>query len=121
MRRDAAVADYERTVQAAFRDVADALSARQWLAEQVRIQRDTLDAQSDRARLAKLRYDSGAATYLEVLDAQRDLLSAQQQLVQVRRALLSSQVSLYAALGGGAADPAAPVSTLAPTSKAPTP
>lgn len=121
VRRDAAVADYERTVQAAFRDVADALSARQWLAEQVRFQRDTLDAQSDRARLAKLRYDSGAAAYLEVLDAQRDLLSAQQQLVQVRRALLSSQVSLYAALGGGAADPAAPVSTLAPTSKAPQP
>lgn len=121
VRRDAAVADYERTVQAAFRDVADALSARQWLAEQVRFQRDTLDAQGDRARLAKLRYDSGAATYLEVLDAQRDLLSAQQQLVQVRRALLSSQVSLYAALGGGASDPATPVSAITPTSKAPQP
>jgi multidrug efflux system outer membrane protein len=51
--------------------------------------------------LAKLRYDNGAAAFLEVLDAQRDLLSVEQQSVQTRRALLSSRVSLYAALGGG--------------------
>jgi len=107
VRREMAVADYERTIQTAFREVADALSARQWLAEQVRILRLTLEAQTERARLARLRYDSGASPYLEVLDAQRDLLSAQQALVQARRALLSSQVALYAALGGGAFDPAA--------------
>lgn len=100
-RREEAVADYEKTVQSAFRDVADALSARYWLAEQVRIAQDALAAQSERARLSKLRFDAGSAAFLEVLDAQRDLLSAQQQLVQVRRALLSSRVSLYAALGGG--------------------
>ena len=102
VRRDVAVADYEKTVQAAFRDVADALSARQWLAEQVRIGQEALAAQSERARLAKLRYDNGAAAFLEVLDAQRDLLAAEQQLVQTRRALLSARVGLYAALGGGA-------------------
>jgi multidrug efflux system outer membrane protein len=101
VRRDAAVADYELTVQAAFRDVADALSAQHWLAEQVAIQRRALVAQQERARLAGMRYDRGSATYLEVLDAQRDLLSTEQRLVQLRRALLTSRVSLYAALGGG--------------------
>ncbi|KVD89621.1 RND transporter [Burkholderia sp. ABCPW 14] len=105
-RRDEAVAQYEKTIQSAFRDVADALAARHWLADQVRIAQDTLATQSERARLAKLRYDSGAARFLEVLDAQRDLLSAQQQLVQTRRALLSSRVALYAALGGNLAEPA---------------
>lgn len=112
VRRDAAVADYEKTVQAAFRDVADALSARRWLAEQVGIGQEALAAQAERARLAKLRYDNGAAAFLEVLDAQRDLLASEQQLVQTRRALLSARVGLYAALGGGgqhlAATPLAP-------------
>ena len=61
----------------------------------------TLAAQAERARLVKLRYDNGSAPYFEVLDAQRDLLTAEQQWVQTRRALLSSRVSLYAALGGG--------------------
>ena len=101
VRRNVAVAEYEKAVQDAFRDVSDALSSQQWLAEQVRIQQDNLTAQSERARLAKLRYDNGAAAFLEVLDAQRDLLTAEQQLVQTRRALLSARVSLYAALGGG--------------------
>ena len=64
-------------------------------------QQDARAAQSERARLSQLRYDHGAAAFLEVLDAQRDLLVADQQVVQLRRALLSSQVSLYAALGGG--------------------
>ena len=107
VRRDVAVANYEKSVQGAFREVADALSNRRWLALQVDIGKTTLAAQSERARLAKLRYDNGAAPYLEVLDAQRDLLTVEQQLVQTRRALLSSQVSLYAALGGGAPAPAA--------------
>lgn len=100
-RRDLAVANYEQTIQAAFRDVSDALSARRWLADQVDVLRATVTAQSERARLAQLRYDHGASPYLEVLDAKRDLLAAQQQLVQTRRALLSSRVGLYAALGGG--------------------
>ena len=72
--------------------------------------RATVAAQAERARLAKLRYDHGASPYLEVLDAQRDLLAAQQTLVQTRRALLSARVGLYAALGGGTQAPAAPSS-----------
>lgn len=100
-RRDLAVANYEKTIQAAFRDVSDALAARRWLAQQLVIAQAALLTQAERARLSQLRYDNGASAYLEVLDAQRDLLVAEQQLVQIRRALLSSQVSLYAALGGG--------------------
>lgn len=85
------------------------MSARYWLAEQVKVLRATVDAQAERERLARLRYDHGASPFLEVLDAQRDLLEAQQQWVRTRRALLSSQVALYAALGGGTqAQPAGP-------------
>lgn len=101
-RNNLAVADYERTIQGAFRDVADALAGQRWLTEQVSAQQATLAAQTERARLAGLRYQNGAAPYLEVLDAERDRFAAEQALVQVRRALLSSMVNLYAALGGGA-------------------
>jgi len=101
LRREQAIAHYEQTVQAAFRDVADALAARHWLAAQEGIARETLKVQAERARLAKLRYDHGSARYLEVLDAERDLLSSEQQLVQIHRASLSAQVALFAALGGG--------------------
>ena len=105
VRSELAVADYEKAIQNAFREVADALSARQWLTERVAIQREAVQTQARRADLAQLRYDSGAAAYLEVLDAERDLLDAQQQLVQVRRDLLASHIALYAALGGGANSP----------------
>lgn len=113
IRRDISVANYEKTVQAAFREVADALAARQWLARQLAIAQTAVTVQAERARLSTLRYDNGAAPFLDVLDAQRDLLSARQQLVQTRRALLSSSVALYAALGGdasqaGAATPLRP-------------
>jgi multidrug efflux system outer membrane protein len=101
VRRDVAVAGYERTIQTAFREVSDALSAQRWLAEQVTIQQRAVAAQQERARLAGMRYDRGKSAFLDVLDAQRDLLTAEQQLVQQRRALLSSRVALYAALGGG--------------------
>lgn len=99
-RRSVAVATYEQSIQLAFRDVADALTARQWLADQITIQQAELDAQRERVRMTQLRYDLGATRYFEVLDAQRDLLSAGQQLIQVRREFLSSQVRLYNALGG---------------------
>ncbi len=102
VRRNLAVSSYELTVQAAFRDVADALTNQQWLLEQVGVQRLALTAQRERARLAQLRFENGAAAYLEVLDAQRDLLSAEQSLVQLQRALQSSRVGLFAAVGGGA-------------------
>lgn len=116
IRSDIAVAQYEKAIQTAFREVADGLAARRWLSEQITVQRTAVQAQAERARLAQLRYDNGSAAYLEVLDAQRDLLAARQQLVQARRALLSNQVGLYAALGGGSgAEPAALPATLPAT------
>jgi multidrug efflux system outer membrane protein len=104
VRRDLAVANYEKTVQLAFRDVSDALSSRLWLERQLAIARTALATQTERARLAKLRYANGASAFLDVLDAQRELLTVAQQLVQTRRALLTNRVRLYAALGGGAMD-----------------
>lgn len=99
-RRDSAVASYEQTIQNAFREVSDALSARVWLADQLAVAERALQVQRERARLSQLRYDNGASPFLDVLDAQRDLLSAEQQLVQLRRAVLSAGVALYRALGG---------------------
>jgi multidrug efflux system outer membrane protein len=101
-RRNGAVANYEKTIQTAFRDVSDALSNKQWLTEQLRVQQATLAAETERARLATLRYQTGSAPFLDVLDAERDVLSTDQEVVQVRRELLSSRVRLYQALGGGA-------------------
>ena len=102
--RQIAIAEYERTVQAAFRDVSDALAARRRLTAQILTERRSLDALRDRARLADVRYRAGASTYLEVLEAQRDLFGLEQALVQTRRARLSSEVNLFAALGGGEDD-----------------
>ncbi len=106
--RNEAVAGYEKTIQTAFREVADALAERRWLAKQVVAQQDTLADENERVRLAWLRYQNGAASYLEVLDAQRDQYAAEQALVQARQALLSSNVNLYSALGGGAIGRAQP-------------
>lgn len=107
-RREIAVADYERTIQGAFRDVSDALVRRRQLALQIGSMSQMLDALQERARLAQLRFDYGRSAYLEVLDAQRDLFETEQALVQLRRAHFASAVALYAALGGGFADDAAP-------------
>ena len=96
-----AVADYEHTVQMAFRDVSDALVRRRQIGLQIDTTRAMLDALRERARLAQLRFDNGRSAYLEVLDAQRDLFETEQALVQLRRAHLASGVALYAALGGG--------------------
>jgi outer membrane protein, multidrug efflux system len=96
-----AVADYEGTVQGAFRDVANALVKRRQLYEQVQTTREDLAAATERARLAQMRYDVGKSTYLEVLDAQRDLFDRQQKLVALERAYLATAVELYSALGGG--------------------
>ena len=101
-RRLVAVADYEASIQAAFREVADALAARHWLAAQVREQQALVATESDRARLATLRFERGVSSYLDVLDAQRALFTAEQALVQLRRAHMASTVNLYKALGGGA-------------------
>lgn len=95
------VANYDRTVQTAFREVADALAGRRYLAEQVETLERALAAQEKIARIARLRYREGVADYLEVLDAERNLFSAQQQLLATRRAWLQNRATLFVALGGG--------------------
>ncbi|MBE0615436.1 MAG: efflux transporter outer membrane subunit [Burkholderiales bacterium] len=99
--RDIAVAQYEKAIQLAFREVADALAGRATLREQLRAQKAQANAEAGRFRLADLRYRNGVASYLDVLDAQRALLSAQQAVVQVQVQQAQNQVGLYKVLGGG--------------------
>ena len=100
-RKVIAVAEYERTIQQAFREVADLLVARDKLAVQLAALEAAEKAQTERLRIADARYQAGISSYLEVLDAQRELYGAQQGVVQTRRAWLSTAAQLYKALGGG--------------------
>jgi len=98
--RDIAVAQYEKAIQNAFREVSDALASRTTLAQQLQAQQALLEAEADRSRLTQLRLDNGAANQLEWLDAQRSLFAARQALVQTRLAYLQNQILLYKTLGG---------------------
>ena len=99
--RDIAVAQYERAIQTAFREVADALAGRATLSEQLRAQQAQVEAEAARFKLSDLRYRNGVASYLDLLDAQRSLFTTQQSVVQTRLAQLQNQVTLYKTLGGG--------------------
>jgi multidrug efflux system outer membrane protein len=99
--RDIAVAQYEKAIQTAFREVSDALAGRATLVEQVRAQQGQANAEAVRTRLAQLRYDSGVASYLDVLDAQRALFVAQLAVVQTQTLQAQTLVTLYKVLGGG--------------------
>ncbi len=101
-RKVIAVAEYEKAIQQAFREVADLLEARVSLAAQLEAQRRVEHAQNERLRLATARYEAGIASYLEVLDAERDAFNARQGSLQAQRALLAAAAQLYKALGGGA-------------------
>lgn len=98
--RDIAVAQYEKAVQSAFRETADALAGLSSWREQLDAQRQQLDAAREIARLTELRYKNGAASELERLDAQRSLLATEQALVQTRLAEQVNRVALFKALGG---------------------
>jgi multidrug efflux system outer membrane protein len=99
--RDTAVAQYEKAIQTAFREVADALVARGTLDDQLAAQQALVTASEKAYRLADMRYRGGVDSYLSALDAQRTLYSAQQQLQVVRLTRLQNLVTLYKALGGG--------------------
>ena len=94
-------AAYQRAVQGAFREVADALAARRGYSEQIKAITETVATQQRLAGTARRRYDQGLSIYLEVLDAERSLFAAQQQLIELRSSALRNDVSLYVALGGG--------------------
>lgn len=96
-----AVAQYEKSIQTAFSEVADALAGRATLGEQVRALRAQADAEGVRFKLSDLRYRNGIASALDLLDAQRSLFAVQQAAVQTRLLQLQNQVLLYRALGGG--------------------
>ncbi|MBS0307578.1 MAG: efflux transporter outer membrane subunit [Proteobacteria bacterium] len=114
VRKNIAVADYEKSIQVAFREVADALAARGTLNEQLDAQRVLTDAQADRLRLSEQRFANGVSSSLDVLDAQRELFSAEQSLVQTRLLRLTNAIDLYRTLGGGLQETTA-VATTTPT------
>jgi multidrug efflux system outer membrane protein len=99
--RDIAVVQYEKTIQIAFREVADALAGRATLGDELRALQAQAAAEADRFRLSDLRYRNGVASFLDVLDAQRSLFAVQQSLALSQLALQQNQVALYRALGGG--------------------
>jgi multidrug efflux system outer membrane protein len=99
--RDVDVAQYEKAVQTAFREVADALAQRGTIDTQVSAQAALVEANHQSLILATARYERGADTYLNVLIAQRAYYAAQQTLVTTRLARSLNLVTLYGALGGG--------------------
>ncbi len=101
-RKNIAIADYERTVQTAFREVADELAGRETLSKQLGAQRNLVQATQDAYDLSNARYRSGIDNYLSALDAQRELYGAQQQAILVEAQYHANLVNLYKALGGGA-------------------
>ena len=103
--KDIAIAQYEKAIQTAFREVSDSLAGRATLGEQLRAQTAQSNAAQVSFRLADLRYRNGAASYLDVLDAQRSLFTAQQALVQVQALQAQNLMTLYKVLGGGWSEP----------------
>ena len=99
--RDIMVAQYEKAIQSAFREVADALAQRGTIDEQLSAQQALTDATSTRYRLSQARFDKGVDSHLSVLDSQRSLYAAEQNLISVRLSRLTNLVTLYKVLGGG--------------------
>lgn len=114
VRKELAVVEYEKTIQTAFREVSDALVARGLIDEEITAQEAVRVANADRLRLVDLRYQNGIASSLEQLDAQRDLFSAEQTLVQARLLRLTNAIDLYRSLGGGLVETSVPVAAATP-------
>ncbi len=99
--RKIALTQYEKAIQTAFREVADALAVQGTVDQQVSAQQSLINAVAETYRLSNKRYTKGIDSYLGVLDAQRSLYGAQQGLISLRLAKLTNQVRLYSVLGGG--------------------
>lgn len=104
IRKSAAVLEYERAVQVAFREVSDGLAGQAHTARQAEAQGRAVDAAGRRAALAELRYRAGVDSRLEVLDAQRQLYAARQAVLDLRKEEIGHAIALYKALGGGMAE-----------------
>ena len=101
--KDIAMTRYEKSIQTAFREASDSLAGRATLSEQLRAQAALSNAAQASFNLADLRYKNGVSSYLNLLDAQRTLCTAQQAMVQVQVQILAT---LYEALGEGMTEPA---------------
>jgi len=101
VQKKSAIAQYEKAIQTAFREVADALAVRGTVNQQISAQESLVRAAGETHRLSNDRYTKGIDSYLSVLDAQQFLYAAQQRLVALRLGRLANQVRLYAVLGGG--------------------
>ena len=99
--RDICLAQYEKAIQVAFKEVADALAQRGVVGDQLEAQESLVDAIGASYRLSEARYQRGIDNYLSVLDAQRSLYGAQQGLIALRLARLTNLLTLYKVLGGG--------------------
>lgn len=99
--QQAAVSTYEKTVQTAFREVADALAQRGTIDEQIAAQTARVEAANVALRISDARYRAGVESFLNTLDSQRSAYAAQQQLVTTRLTRISNLVELYRSLGGG--------------------
>ena len=99
--RDINVAQYERAIQTAFREVSDALAQRSTVGDQLAAQQSLVDATAESDQLSRARFERGVDSYLTVLDSQRSLYSAQQNLIGTRLSRVSNLVTLYKVLGGG--------------------
>lgn len=97
------VATYEKSIQTAFREVADGLAARGTYGKQLSAQSELVDNYKAYFSLAQQRYDQGVDSYLTVLDAQRELFSSQQKLLNDQLDQINSEVQLYKALGAAGA------------------
>lgn len=104
VRKSSAVAEYERTIQTAFREVADGLAGRETFGLQIEAQTRVVASAERRAVLSNLLYQAGVQGRLELLDSQRQLYAARQTLLDLRRAEFGNAVALYKALGGGLTD-----------------
>ncbi len=102
MDRDIAVALYEKAIQTAFREVADALAQRGTIDDQIAALQSLAEAAAATDRLARARYEKGVDSYLAVLDAQRALYLSSQNLIATRFLRLANLATLYKVLGGGA-------------------
>lgn len=113
VQRRIAVAQYEKTIQTAFREVADALALQGTIDRQAAAQQALVEALAETLRLSNARFEKGIESYLGVLDARRSLFAARQELVALKLARVSSRVRLFAVLGGGK-EKAPPLGTQAP-------
>ena len=106
------IATYEKTIQSAFHDVADALTARGTYVAQVQAQQNLVDADGRYYQLADMRFEAGVDNYLGVLVAENSLLSARLALVSLQLAAQQNAITLYMALGGGWQETATPAPVL---------